>query len=70
MVSDEIIGVLETVNSKRGIYTDDDLSLLSSFAELAAVSISNSYKFENLKEKVISLSESFRQNTILSVIPR
>jgi len=49
MISGEnIIGVIEAVNKKRGIFDESDLSALNSFAEFASVAISNARKFESL----------------------
>ncbi|MCK5833320.1 sigma-54-dependent Fis family transcriptional regulator [bacterium] len=49
MLSGEnILGVIEAVNKKRGFFEDADLNALNAFAGFASVAISNARKFENL----------------------
>ncbi len=45
---DRVIGVIEAVNKKHGVFDDSDLSALNAFAGFASVAISNARGFEEL----------------------
>ncbi len=53
----EVIGVLEAVNKRHGAFGKDDLTILSAFANLAAVAIANAQRFENLTSQNRRLRE-------------
>ncbi len=54
---DEVIGVLEAVNKKRGRFDQSDLAALSAFAQMASVAINNARKFEKLTNQNKELRE-------------
>ncbi len=53
----EVIGVLEAVNKKRGRFEQKDLTELSAFAQMASVAINNARKFEKLTSQNKELRE-------------
>ncbi len=55
------LGVLETVNRIDGEYTQHDLSMLESFAQISSAVIENAKKFETLKNENISLMDQQKQ---------
>jgi len=57
-VRGEIIGVVEIIDKADGsVITDEDLKILSVFAELAAVAIGNARKIEHDKKEIRDLKE-------------
>lgn len=53
----KLIGVLEAVNKRNGEFDTTDLNILSAFADLASVAISNTRRFEQLKSENKELRE-------------
>jgi signal transduction histidine kinase len=61
---DQIIGVLEVLNKRKGNFTQNDLELLSSIASYAAIAIQNARLHENVlaeRDKVIEAEEEARK---------
>lgn len=54
---EELIGVLEIVNRRRGEFTADDLKMLEAVATVAAVAIENARLFTATQERVDELAE-------------
>lgn len=52
----EIIGVIEVLNKKNGIFTEEDEKLLSSFADQAAISIIHSKTNESSQSDLIQIT--------------
>lgn len=60
LVHDEkVIGVIELLNKKEGAFTSEDEQLLSSLADQAAISITQSRLYENQKRDTIHMTEIF-----------
>ncbi len=57
MRRDEVIGVLEAVNKRRGFFEQSDLVALAAFAQMASVAVSNAQKFEKLTSQNRELRE-------------
>jgi Nif-specific regulatory protein len=55
---DEVVGVVEVINRRDGMFTDDDLEVLRLFAELAATGVSNARAHQRLKRENEGLRES------------
>ena len=55
------VGVLETVNKTHGIYLEEDLLILQSFAQIAVAVIENAKKFEDLRNENIGLVAQQKQ---------
>lgn len=55
-IKDNIIGVLNVFNKKEGIFTDDDLIILTLLAGQAAISIENARLYDNLSQKLTEIS--------------
>ncbi|MEF9475618.1 MAG: GAF domain-containing protein [Candidatus Mariimomonas ferrooxydans] len=53
----EVIGVIEVLNRRIGVFTDDDEKLLYSLADQAAISISQSRVFESRHSDIIHITE-------------
>lgn len=61
MAGGEVKGVLMVLTKRRREYTESEVELLSSFADMAAIAIENSRLFEELKkaEDIVSTSSDF-----------
>jgi HD-GYP domain-containing protein (c-di-GMP phosphodiesterase class II) len=55
--NNEIIGVIEVLNKKNGIFTKEDEKLLHSLADQAAISIAQSKLHENRNSDIIHITE-------------
>ncbi len=70
MLADELVGVMEAVNKRRGNFNDKDRSLLEAFAELVAVAIKNAQKFSRLKStSELIISEMEEEYLLIGVSP-
>lgn len=59
-VKDNLIGVIYVDNrAQKGIFTDDELALISTFANQAAVAIDNARLFDGLQESNAELQEAY-----------
>jgi response regulator RpfG family c-di-GMP phosphodiesterase len=59
LVENDLIGVMEVMNKKSGVFTDEDRSALESLASLAAVSISNAKQAEDQRNFFVHGIEIF-----------
>lgn len=60
-IKDELIGVIQVDNRARaGIFQEQDKTMLSAFADAAAVAIDNARLFETLQEKNRELEEAYQ----------
>jgi GAF domain-containing protein len=66
----EPIGVIGAVRREAGIFSDDEVRLLQTFADQAVVAIENVRLFTELQEKNRALSESLEQQTATSEVLR
>jgi signal transduction histidine kinase/putative methionine-R-sulfoxide reductase with GAF domain len=55
------MGVVQVLNKKRGVFTDDDAEILAALATQAAVSIDNSRLFMSVTQKNIQLLDTKEQ---------
>jgi GAF domain-containing protein len=73
-LADEAIGVLTVHRDRLAPFTVDELALLQSFADQAAIAIENARLFNEVEAKTRDLSESLQQQTatadVLKVISR
>ncbi|MGA2090828.1 MAG: ATP-binding protein [Endomicrobiales bacterium] len=58
---DRLLGVVEAINRKEGIFSDEDARMLEAFAGQAAVAIDNARIFESLYEEKSKLQAIFTQ---------
>ena len=49
-VKDKIIGVLQAINKKQGIFTEDDLKLFKLFSNQVAIALDNARLYEEIRE--------------------
>lgn len=57
ILNNKVIGVLEILNKRGGIFTEEDENLLSSLADQAAISITQSRLLENQQSDMIHIAE-------------
>ncbi len=57
ILDNKVIGVIEVLNKRGGIFTDEDENLLGSLADQAAISISQSRLLENQQSDMIHIAE-------------
>ena len=58
-IQDRVIGVLEALNKKEGVFTEEDVRILSAIASQAAVAIENAQLVEALQESYESTLEGW-----------
>ena len=54
---DEVIGVLEVVNKRRGAFTQEDLQLVEAVASIAAAALENARLFDAVRQRAEELAE-------------
>jgi putative nucleotidyltransferase with HDIG domain len=59
ILGSQVIGVIEVLNKRGGIFSDEDESLLCSLADQAAISITQSRLLENQQSDMIHIAEIF-----------
>jgi len=57
ILNNKVIGVIEILNKKGGLFTDEDENLLISLADQAAISITQSKLLENQQSDMIHIAE-------------
>lgn len=57
LIEDELIGIVEVLNKKEGVYTEDDREILESLAAMSAVSINNAKIAEDQRNFFINVIE-------------
>ncbi len=57
----ETVGVIELLNKKNGVFTDDDLRLLESIAAPVAIAIQNAQLHQQAQRHLAQLTELFHQ---------
>ena len=57
ILNNKVIGVIEVLNKRGGLFTDEDENLLSSLADQAAISITQSKLLENQQSDMIHIAE-------------
>lgn len=57
ILDNKVIGVIEILNKRGSLFTDEDENLLSSLADQAAISITQSKLLENQKSDMIHIAE-------------
>ena len=62
----KIIAVLQVLNKKHGVFTDDDENLLASLGSQIAISLSNARLYSILEDRVNELNLLFKLETELS----
>ncbi|MCB1743523.1 MAG: GAF domain-containing protein, partial [Gammaproteobacteria bacterium] len=72
--ADQPLGLLIVFRAQRGMATADDIQVLQSFADQAAIAIQNAGLLAELKERTAALTEALEQQTatseVLGVISR
>jgi NtrC-family two-component system sensor histidine kinase KinB len=61
LYKERLLGVVEAINRKDGLFTDEDARFLEAFAAQAAVAIENARNFERLAEEKSKLQAIFTQ---------
>lgn len=57
ILNNKVIGVIEVLNKRGGLFTEEDENLLSSLADQAAISITQSRLLENQQSDMIHIAE-------------
>lgn len=65
---EQTIGVIEVINPKRGIFTEDDVVLLTQFAEQAATAIANALLYREIHDKANELEYLFNISNLTNQI--
>lgn len=58
---DKVIGVLEAINKREGLFSDDDLELLTSLAHQVAPALENARMHELLRDSFFGVSMAFAE---------
>ena len=61
MSGNEVVGVLQAINKKEGIFTNYDLRLITSLADQVAIALENAALHEELKRTFIEVVESLAE---------
>ena len=58
---DKVIGVLETINKKTGLFDDEDCRVLSALANEVAIAVENANLYQELKEAFYGTSQALAE---------
>jgi len=58
---DRVLGVLEAINKKKGVFSDDDKEVLSALANQVAIAIENANLYQELKDAFYGTAEALAE---------
>ncbi len=58
---DKVVGVLEAINKRAGVFNDDDLEVLNALANQVAVAIENANLYEELRDTFYGTAEALAE---------
>ena len=61
MSNNEVIGVMQALNKKEGLFTEQDLKLLTSLSDQVAIALENASLHEELKRTFVEVVESLAE---------
>lgn len=60
-VKDKTIGVLQAINKKQGVFTEDDLRLFQLFSNQVAIALDNARLYEEIRETFFATAEALAE---------
>lgn len=60
-VKDKVIGVLQAINKKGGIFTEDDMRLFQLFSNQVAIALDNARLYEEIRETFFATAEALAE---------